>query len=280
MNLLFTGRGRAGSWKVRGEQLGHACGAAVTQAPTIQQCREADRIVVVKRTPEDVLATIRKSGTPWVYDIVDCYPQPGCTDWGKHEAIEWVQARLKKLAPSAVVWPNQRMRQDCDTGLPGFVLPHHYRPGIAINPIREQVRVVGYEGAKAYIESWRETIEYECRRRGWRFEVNPAQLADLDIVLAVRSAPWDCYVTQHWKSNVKLANAHGSGTPFIGQPEDGYRETQSGAEYWTKTAHGLGVCFEWLAPQDTRRQVSERFLRRAYTVQQAADDLMGFLGGN
>lgn len=254
-------------------------GALVTQTPTLQDCRNADLIVVVKRTPQDLIDLIRKSGTRWVFDIVDCYPQPGCSSWLRDDAIGWVQHRLATLAPAAVIWPNHRMRQDCDTGLPGLSLAHHHRPGIHVNPIRETVQTVGYEGAPAYIEKWLPAIEFECRRRGWRFVVNPAHLADLDIVIALRAGAWDCYATQHWKSNVKLANAHGSGTPFIGQREDGYVETGTGAEYWTETPHGLGVCFEWMEPQRTRQEIAERFLARAYSVQQAAADLGGFLRG-
>lgn len=279
MNLLITGRGTSGSWQCRGVQLGAAAGALVTNAPTLAECKAADVIVVVKRIPPDVLATIRKSGTPWVFDAVDFYPQPACSSWSQGEAIEWVRKQLHRLDPAGVIWPNQRMQQDCGDGWRGFVLPHHHRPGIARNPIRERVEVVGYEGAERYIEAWRPQIEHECRRRGWRFVANPERLADLDIVLALRCGQWDGYATRHWKSNVKLANAHGSGTPFVGQRDCGYAEMASGAEYWTETAAGLSVCFEWLGSQSTREQIADRFLQRACPVERAASDLIGGLHG-
>jgi hypothetical protein len=279
MNLLFAGGGKAGSWKIRGEQLGRACGAEICQAPSLQTCEDADFIVVVKKVSEATLQAIRESGTPWAYDILDCYPQPGCSAWGANEAIDWVRRRLETLKPDAVIWPNHRMRQDCDVGFQSLVLPHHYRPGIERNPIREEIQTVGYEGASAYIERWRDAIEYQCNRRGWTFEQNPKRLADLDIVVALRSGMWDCYATQHWKSNVKLANAHGSGTPFVGQREDGYLETCSGAEYWTETAYGLDICFEWLAPRRVRQDISKRFLAKAFGVDQAAAVLKAFLNG-
>jgi hypothetical protein len=279
MNLLITGKGTSGSWQCRGVQLGAAAGARITKAPTLAQCKAADAIVVVKRIGEDMLATIRKSGTPWVFDAVDFYPQPGCSAWGDREAIEWVRRQLARLSPAGVIWPNRRMQQDCGDGWRGFVLQHHHRPGIASNPIRDRVEAVGYEGSPRYIEAWRPQIEHECSRRGWRFVVNPERLADVDIVLALRSGPWDCYATRRWKSNVKLANAHGSGTPFVGQPDDGYRETASGAEYWTESAAGLGICFEWLASQGAREAVSDRFLQRAYPVERAAADLVEGLHG-
>lgn len=279
MRLLFTGRGKAGSWIVRGEQLGRACGAMISQTPSVRDLQSVDRVVVVKRVSEELLASLRKAGTPWVYDILDCYPQPGCSAWGQKEAIGWVRHHLKKVAPSAVIWPNQRMRQDCDTGLPGIVLAHHFRPGIHRNPIRPEVQKIGYEGAVAYIGRWMPAILEECAKRGWTFEANPAHLADLDIVLAVRGGEWDNYATRNWKSNIKLANAHGSGTPFVGQMECGYVETASGAEYWAEEPSGLGMCFDWLTPQSTREQVSDRFFERAYPVESAARDLKVFVRG-
>ncbi len=279
MKILFTGRGTSGSWAVRGEQLGAACGAVVKRQATRADCQAADLVVVVKRASEETLAGIRESGRPWVFDAVDFYPQPACSAWDRGEAIAWVRQKLKALQPSAMIWPNERMREDCDTGLPGMVLKHHHRPGIARNPIRKDVRVVGYEGAAAYIEKWLPAIHRECERRGWRFTSRPAHLADLDIVLALRSGQWDCYATSHWKSGVKLANAHGSGTPFVGQQECGYIETSTGAEYWAHDAAALAVSFDWLTYQGARELVADRFLQRAYSVNDAARDLRLFLDG-
>lgn len=251
----------------------------VRKNPTIEECRTADVIVVVKRISPDVLATIRQSGTPWVFDCVDFYPQPSCSQWSASDAAEWVRGSLKQLNPYAVVWPNKRMGQDCGEGWKGTVLPHHHRPGIASNPIREKVKLVGYEGAATYIDAWRPHIEHECKRRGWQFVINPENLADVDIVLALRGGDRSCYVTRHWKSNVKIANAHGSGTPFVGQRECGYLENATGAEYWADDSRELGTCFDWLTSQGNREQVSDRFRQKAYPVEQAASDLKAFLSG-
>ena len=279
MKLLFTGRGGAGSWTVRGEQLGAACGGKVKANASRRYCEEADLIIVVKRTPDELLEAVRASGKPWVYDVVDCYPQPMASLWKANEAASWVRQRLEQLKPSAVIWPNHRMGQDCSVDLPSMVLPHHYRPGIEKNPIRDRVKKVGYEGASHYLQDWGPDIEKECEKRGWQFVVNPSKLADVDIVVAVRGGMWSGYVPRHWKSNVKLANCHGSGTPFIGQQECGYMETESGAEYWLEEKSGLGMCFDWLTPRATRQQVQDRFLRNAYSVDKAAEDLKAFLHG-
>lgn len=277
MKVLVSGRGGAGSWTVRGEQLGKAIGAQVKPNASRADARACDLALVVKRTPEAVLDAIRAAGVPWVFDVVDFYPQPLCSSWDRSEAVAWVRQKLKALKPSAVIWPNKRMAADCEIDLPSTVLPHHHRPGLARNPIRPEVKVIGYEGAPVYLDAWRSAIEAECAHRGWRFLANPTHLAELDIVLALRGGQWDGYPQRHWKSNVKLANAHGSGTPFVGQPECGYLETASGAEYWAEDARGLRVALDWLTPQDNRLQISERFIQKAYPIEKAAGDLKEFL---
>lgn len=278
MKLLFTGRGGgAGSWAVRADQLGLACGGKVKPLATSTDIRAADLTVVVKRTPDAVMQAIRQEGRPWVYDIVDAYPQPESATWSQDEAIGWVVRHVQKLNPTAVVWPNQRMRDDCDDGRPGLVLKHHHRPGIRRNPVRPRVQRIGYEGSASYLDGWMPPIRKECERRGWEFVVNPKHLADLDIVLALRGGQWDGYAARNWKSNVKLANAHGSGTPFVGQSECGYLETASGAEYWANEPKDLAASFDWLTPVSARELVSDRFVERAYTLEQAAEDLCLFL---
>lgn len=275
MRVLFTGRGTSGSWQCRGEQLGRACGGAIKQGATVADCKAADIVLAVKRVNDELLRALRQSGRPWVFDVVDFYPQPRSYDWSKAQAVDWVRSQVKHLSPTAIVWPNQKMREDCDHGLPGLVLPHHHRPNIRLNPIREKVHTVGYEGAPNYLGRWREWLQAECDRRGWSFVVNPEHLADLDIAVAFRDGQG--YVAFHWKSNVKLANAHGSGTPFVGQPECGYVETASGAEYWAESRNDLVASFDWLESQSNREMIRDRFLQRAYPVERAAVELKAFL---
>lgn len=277
MKLLFTGKGGAGSWTVRGEQLGAAIGAAVKPMATVRDVRDADLVVVVKRTPPELLAAIRAARRRWVLDVVDFYPQPLAASWSRSEAIGWVRAKIRELQPDAVIWPNARMAQDCDVDLPSMVLYHHHRPGIAENPIREKVQVIGYEGAPAYLAQWRPVLEQECARRGWKFVVNPQKLADLDIVVAFRGGEWDGYAPSMWKSNVKLANAQGSGTPFVGEYEEGYFETRSGGEYFTNDHAGVVEAFDYLACSKERGRAAEKMRMKAYPVQRAAEDLREFL---
>lgn len=277
MTLLFTGNGTAGSWFCRGQQIGDALGARVAPLAGLQDFRQASAVVVVKRVSDERLALLRRSGTPWVLDVVDGYPQPAANEWEQGEAIDWFRRRLAYLKPDAVIWPNARMGEDVGFSGPQAVIYHHHRPGIRSNPIRREVEAIGYEGSSRYIEPWRGHIDAECAKRGWRFVLNPPSLSQVDIVLALRGGRWNGYVSQHWKSNVKLANAHGSGTPFIGSPEEGYKETASGAEYWSRDIGSLRMAFDWLHDQSSREAVSDRFRQRAYPVECAAQHYKDFL---
>lgn len=269
MKILFTGRGTSGSYQVRAVQVAAALGARAKSMATLEDCKAADVIVAVKKVPEPLLMAIRKSGRPWIYDIVDAYPQPRCSAWVKGVAQAWLKEHLRALRPDYVIWPNERMQEDY--GGAGAVIYHHHRPKIDVNPIRERIQTIGYEGAPAYLEGWFQTVEAECRARGARFVVNPERLADVDVVLALRGKGWNGYPQQHWKSQVKLANAHGSGTPFIGAPESGYLETACGAEYWASHPGDLGVALDWLESKSARQEVSARFLKNAFSIDHAAE---------
>jgi len=285
MKILFTGRGGAGSWTIRAEQIGAALGAKVIPMASLDDCQAADVIVVVKRIPEPLLERIRRSGRPWVYDIVDAYPQPECAGWKRHKAIGWLDTKLEELRPSAVIWPNERMRDDLAgerrwyaVDAPrGAVIPHHHRPDIRVNTIRERIARIGYEGAPSYLDGWRGAIDRQCARIGAEFVMNPSHLADVDVVLALRDKNHAGYPQQAWKSNVKLANAHGSGTPFIGMPECGYTETAAGLERWVRTEEELAIALDALAPQAVRAETSRQFLKKALPINVAARLYMDFL---
>lgn len=265
---------------MRGDQLGHAIGAHVE--PQMREFDGFDAIVVVKRVPADLLARIRASKVPWVYDIVDAYPQPASSAWDRATAIGWVRETLVHLKPAGVIWPTQRMADDCDPfhRLRSIVIPHHCRPDAAPNPIRERVARVGYDGVVRYLAGWEAIIRQECERRGIEFVCNPASLAEVDAVVAFRGGEWAGYTTRHWKSHVKLANAHGTGTPFLGQRESGYLENACGREFWVDSVTELRGALDWMADQDVRRDISERFHAHAYRLEHAARALRAFLGAS
>jgi hypothetical protein len=271
MKVLITGKGTSGSWQIRGIQLGKALGARV--APMVA-AGDADIVVGVKRLPDTLLAGLR--GRPLVWDVVDAWPQPAGNEWSVKACRRWLEQEVARIKPAAFIAATAWMAKDLEVfGRPVLYLPHHHRPRIAINPIREHVRLVGYEGAVDYVKPWQHAIESACRRIGALFVINPPALADVDIVLALRGAIG--YAPRHWKSGVKLANAHGSGTPWIGGRESGYQEISQGAEYWADFPSELDTALEWLLPQSTRQAVSQRFLSSAFPVEEAAKQLHGFL---
>lgn len=274
--ILFTGRGSSGSWQIRGVQLGKACKGIVKPQATLEDCKRADLIVLVKRPTQQLMANIKASKTPWVWDVVDFYPQPLSSTWSKSKAKNWVKTQIARHNPNAVIWPNVRMGDDCRTATKGFTLYHHHWPNIRLNAIRSEIKTVGYEGSPRYLGEWGEAILLECQNRGWDFVVNQGVHADFDLCLAFRADEYNGYVPYHWKSNVKLANCHGSGTPFIGPAESGYVETSADGELWVEDIRNISGAFDYMT-HERRLDIHQSFLKNAYSLDAAAADLLGFL---
>lgn len=248
MRILVAGKSTKGAWPIRGEQLGEAIGARVL--PNARAIEDCDVVIVVKRPKQDLLERIKHYGAPIVWDVVDAYPQPGALEWGKSDCLHWLALEVKRIKPIAIVAATKAMAADCDFGIPVLALEHHARMQKRINPIRKNVEAVGYEGDARYLGKWQPFLEQECKRRKWRFEVNPKALADLDIVVALREARG--YAATQWKSNVKLANAQASGTPIIMQRDAGYMETASGAEWLADTQAEVLKALDEMATPDSR----------------------------
>lgn len=277
MRVLFTGKGKAGSWQVRGEQLGYAFGAKVIPNAAQHAIACADMVVVVKHCPQSLLYELNRQNKPWVFDVLDSYPQPCCTNWSRDYAINWIQQRIAAFNPSAVIWPNEQMRIDCGDSRPDIVLYHHFRPSMKLHQVKDQAQKIAYEGAAQYLGSWERFMMQECRNRGMQFIVNPAHLEDCDAVIAVRDEPYAGYVQSHWKSNIKLANAQGCGVPFIGQRECSYVETKSGAELFINSKYEMAKCLDMIDINTVRYQMHHQQLTKRYSVNQAANDLKDFL---
>lgn len=277
MKILITGNGSSGSWKIRGEQLGAAIGADVVPMASDAQIKAADLVVLVKRADGELSMRLRHANL-LVWDCVDPWPQPDGNAWGREKLIECLKATADfGIGAHAIVTATERMRSDLALAGPSLALPHHARPGAAINLIRKQVQTVGYEGDERYLGSWRGVLEKECAERGWRFVVNPPQLADLDIVVALREGIWTGYAPRHWKSNVKLANAQATGTPCILSPECGYEETATGAEYWASSVAELRTAMDWLTPHANRAEVSKRLLTASVGIESIAAEYRAWL---
>lgn len=252
MKILVTGSGKSGSWQIRGEQLGRAIGADVI--PRAEAVQGYDLAILVKRPPADLIERLHRRRVPIVWDVVDAWPQPDGNDWPEARCKAWLAERVGIIRPAAIVAATEAMAADCRAfGIPVLALPHHARPDQPVNPIRDVVRTVVYEGGENYVRDWRPKIEAACLKRGWRFVVNPPALADGDIVLALRDQGG--YAPRAWKSNVKLANAQGTGTPCVLNREAGYLETASSAECWADNAAELDDAFDLLADRDLRRKI-------------------------
>lgn len=276
MKILFTGRGGSGSWQIRGIQIGAALGARVVPNASADDLAWADIVIAVKRIPGDLLHRIRASGKPWVYDVIDAYPQPEAGSWSADKARRWVQALMAGLEPDAVIWPSAGM-QACSPYLRGTVIHHHYRPSIKRNPIRQKMEVIGYEGAPQYLAEWKPALEQAAAKIGARFVINPANLADLDVVVALRGKEHNGWVQRMFKSNVKMANAQGSGTPMICNASRTYWDTADEKVQWVASPDQLGDALDCLRPQLLREFAGESAYKKRYSVDDAAADYLAFL---
>lgn len=258
---------------MRGVQLGHAIGAQVQANVTRAGLAGADLVVLVKRPSEPLLAALRAWGGPLVWDVVDAWPQPAGNAWSRLRATEWLVHSLAHIRPRAVVAATDTMRRDCPVD--ALWLPHHYQPGLEVNPVREVVRRVGYQGGAHYLGQWGRVLLRECARRGWEFVLQPASLADVDVGVALRDGGG--YPCAAWKSNVKLANLQGSGTPAIVCREQGYLETLSGAELVVDNAGELVEALDRLTSQAERRWRSEVLYRSAVGLEVLAERYRAWL---
>ncbi len=228
MNVLTVGTGTAGSWAIRGMQLGGAIGARVTTAPAFLDWGWADAVVLVKRAGRQWADMAHRYRVPIVWDALDFWRQPQDCGATEREAMALLDAELMAIHPAVTIGATRAMAEAAG----GVYLPHHSRPGLVPTPAAAAVTVVAYEGDPRYLGRWAMALELACGARGWAFVVNPADLGMADIVVAFRDAPWDGFLARHWKSGVKIVNAVAAGRPII---------TQVGAA-WGEVPHYGSVC--------------------------------------
>lgn len=253
MRILITGKGgKAGSWAVRAVQLGEAIGAEVEPLAEVSDCKAAQVVVGVKRIPDALRHRVHAADRPFVWDVVDAWPQAGAS-WERPQAMAWLSQELRRLSPAAVVWPTQQMQQDAGWTGPQITLPHHAWPKYRGVNVRHAVRTVGYEGSEKYLGRWRRIVQAECDRRGWRFVVN-GDMAGCDIGVALRDT--QSYPSLHWKPGTKLANLQALGLPALCSPESGCKEIANGSEYWIRHQDDITRAFNELSCPDVRSAIS------------------------
>lgn len=260
-------------------QIAEALGIEATQRASAAHMAEHDAIVAVKRIDDDLLAALRNSGRPWVWDVVDAYPQD--TSWPQKDAVNWFRSRLSHLRPHAVIFPTWRMLHDCaGHGLHATCVPHHARPQYNpydAPPLRERITLVAYEGMERYLGSWLPQIHAACATVGARFEIGRKALEQADAVISLRTGPWDGYQMLHWKPWVKLANAIARGLPFIGLRPD---HAEGPVGDWVtpaRTPSDLASALEHLEPLQTRQIIRANTRTHVPTLDDCAGAIRRFV---
>lgn len=223
LRVCFSGRSSAGAWQIRGEQIAAMrTNWEAINKPSNDDVKRFDLFCFVKKPDPKIIERVRKTGNPIVFDIVDSWAQPedGLKYRDAHSARELFGPLWKQVNADGYIFPTKRMHQDLGLLIKnGVTIYHHYWPQIQKSPVRETVKIVGYEGAD-YLGEWGALIEKICSDRGIKFVANPKNYTDLDIVVLVRGGEHGSYLAKNYKSNVKLANAYGSGTPVLAHVDE------------------------------------------------------------
>lgn len=284
IRVLFTSKSSAGAWQIRGEQIAAMrTNWTALNRPADADIAACDLLCVVKKPDARVIEQARKIGKPIVYDIVDSWAQPedGITYTNSAMARELFGRAWRSLAADGYIFPTRRMQLDLDVLVShGITIYHHYWPQLQHNPLRDRVETVGYEGAD-YLGQWLPMIERACESRGLRFVANPPTYVDLDVVILVRGGEHGNFLARSYKSNVKLANAYGSGTPAIVHVEEmSAHDTDTGDVLFFTSQPGS---FErqldrLLGSPALRREIHRNFLAAAprYHISTIAGQFEGF----
>lgn len=212
MNLLIVGTGQ-GSWAMRGQQLAAALGARIAPSPAPADLEWADLCVLVKHAGPRYAALVHAAGVPLVWDAVDFWRQPAENGLTEGAARTRLRETLRVIKPALTIGATTRMARACG----GAYLSHHCWQGLCPTPARERMQMVAYQGNASYLGRWRERLEQACARRGWTFVINPSDLREADLLIALRDGIWDGWMCREWKSGVKLVNAIAAGRPILRQ---------------------------------------------------------------
>lgn len=223
MRILMVGADGKGSFEMRGRQLGHALGARVTLQPSARDWSWADVIVLVKRAAMKWGLQAKRAGAPVIWDVLDFWKQPEENTISLDRLRERIADECKAIGVTTVIGATQAMAQD----LNGVYLPHQCIAGLEPAPPRldpNRTIVVGYHGRAKYLGGWKRRLEQACDELGMVFVVNPVDLRELDVVVALRDGQWDGEVCRRWKSGVKYVNALVAGLPVLTHATSGFAE--------------------------------------------------------
>lgn len=265
LRVCFTGKNKAGSWQIRGEQIA----AGRTNWETLQPLRKTDLkrfdlVCIVKKPERDALEALRAADVPFVYDIVDSWLQPddGLVCGTPAAARELFRKKWESIGADSYIFPNRMMRTHMGGLVPhSITIYHHHWPMIRPVSIRPKVATVAYEGNATYLGHWSTTMRALCDRKGIRFEVNPEDWERVDIGLAARGGEHDSFLSNMYKSNVKLANFYGRGLPcLVSAKEASYHETDNGYVRFFSDERTLERQLDALMPFEERSEVHKAFI--------------------
>lgn len=263
----------AGSFQVRGKQLGWALGARVTSDPTPDDWQWADVIVLIKRAIYQFGVEAVRSGKTILWDALDFWEQP---EENQH-ALTDLCYRASKHALKIRAFVMGATREMAEA-LGGSYLPHHSRPGVLQTPPRKAFNVVAYEGTKKYLGRWHNALETTCARLGLEFRVNPESLAECDLLVAFRDGKWDGEVCRRWKSGVKYVNAIAAGRPILTQPHAAFSEIQPEGRLLNDPSE-LEAAIEAYRPYEVRKFAYEQLSHRSqeFALSSVAERYHGIL---
>lgn len=263
MNVLLAGAGK-GSWTIRGEQLGAAIGARVRVEPSRDDWAWADLVVIVKKAWHRLAPAAHAYDVPIVWDAVDCWQQPADHPMTEVQSRTLLKKQLEAIRPILVIGATdaQARAATAVSGVKAVYLTHHSRPGLVPQAPRQNVQTVAYEGNALYLGAWAAHLQKACQARGWSFLVNPSDLLEADVVVALREGPWDGYMPRAWKSGVKLVNALAAGRPVLTQASSA-QEDIGGPGSIVETPAALDAALDCWASHSARREAYEVCLRVA-----------------
>ena len=269
VRVCFLGRNNNGSWKIRGEQISSSrSNWKATREPTSADFENYDVFCMVKHVVPEWASRVRRLGKPLVYDVVDSWGQPG--DGLKYNDLKLVCAYFAdKWADNAIdcgrdylVFPNRQMKSDLGHLVQhSTYLYHHAWPHLAPVAPRQTAQMLAYEGNEDYLGQWKEIAERVCAKFGLQFVINPKDWATVDIALAVRGGDHDSFMSNRYKSNVKLANMFAAGIPAImGVKEASGHETDNGDVRFFSNESELESQIESLLDIESRLGIYKRFV--------------------
>lgn len=235
MKILICGSGK-GSWIMRGLQLGAALGARVTSSPTDEDFRWCDLVVLVKKHAISFAPRAHKAGKPIVWDALDFWAQPAHNAYTRDAALLALGHQARVIQPSLIIGATEAMAKDAASiGYQSAYLPHHSWAGLVPTPPKARIGfdkssylghrfIVAYQGNPSYLGRWQKSLANTCEFFRWQFVVNPDNISDADIVVALRDGIWDGWICRNWKSGVKVVNAIAAGRPLISQPTEAMAE--------------------------------------------------------